>query len=52
VKSHPWFKDYDWEKLRNKEIQAPFKPHETGSSEDMRKHFKKVKWREDPALMK
>jgi serine/threonine kinase 32 len=24
VKSHPWFKDYPWEKLLNKELRSPF----------------------------
>jgi len=24
LKSHPWFKDYPWEKLNNKELQSPF----------------------------
>jgi len=25
-KSHPWFKDIDWDKLERKEIEPPFKP--------------------------
>ncbi|CAD8135973.1 unnamed protein product [Paramecium octaurelia] len=27
VKEHPWFKDFDWEKLENKKILAPFIPN-------------------------
>jgi hypothetical protein len=26
VKNHPWFKDYPWTKLYNKEIDPPFIP--------------------------
>ena len=26
VKAHPWFANYDWERLYRKEIVAPFKP--------------------------
>ena len=24
--NHPWFKDIDWERLRRKQIAAPFAP--------------------------
>lgn len=27
VKAHPWFKDIDWTKLYNRELEAPIKPH-------------------------
>ena len=27
VKNHPWFKDFPWEKLNNKQIKAPFIPN-------------------------
>lgn len=27
VKSHPWFKDIDWDKLYNRELDPPIKPH-------------------------
>ena len=27
VKDHPWFKDYNWEKLFSKETVAPFIPN-------------------------
>lgn len=26
VKEHPWFADYDWNKLYNKQIKPPFVP--------------------------
>lgn len=26
VKSHPWIKDYPWDKLLRKEIDPPYKP--------------------------
>lgn len=26
VKNHPWFAEFDWEKLKRKELQAPYKP--------------------------
>jgi hypothetical protein len=26
VKAHPWFDDYPWDKLQNKQIEAPFVP--------------------------
>jgi len=26
VKAHPWFKDFPWQKLYNKELVAPFCP--------------------------
>jgi len=27
VKAHPWLKDYPWEKLGNRELEAPFIPN-------------------------
>lgn len=27
IKEHPWFKDFDWEMLRKKEMKAPFVPN-------------------------
>lgn len=27
IKQHPWFKDFDWDKLRRKEMNAPFIPN-------------------------
>lgn len=27
IKSHPWFKDIDWEKMYNRELDPPIKPH-------------------------
>lgn len=30
IKSHPWFKDIDWDKLFNKKIEPPFKPKVSG----------------------
>lgn len=27
MKQHPWFRDFDWEKLYRKEIKAPFCPN-------------------------
>lgn len=29
IKEHPWFKDFDWEMLRKKEMKAPFIPNVT-----------------------
>jgi len=26
IKSHPFFKDFDWEKIKKKELDAPWKP--------------------------
>ena len=31
LKSHSWFKDFDWEGLSRKEIQAPFVPKKCGN---------------------
>lgn len=27
VKQHPWFKNFPWDKLTKKELNAPFKPN-------------------------
>jgi len=27
IKSHPWIKDYPWNKLANREIDPPFVPN-------------------------
>lgn len=27
VKNHPWLKDFQWEKLKKKELRAPFLPN-------------------------
>jgi len=51
VKNHPWLKDFDWDKLKSKEMESPFKPYSTGSPENMRKHFKKVVWKESKEQM-
>lgn len=29
LKEHAWFKDFDWEALRNKTLKAPFIPNLT-----------------------
>lgn len=26
IKNHPWFENFNWEKLINKSIEPPFKP--------------------------
>lgn len=26
IKEHPWFENFDWDKLLNRELDAPFKP--------------------------
>ena len=31
LKEHEWFKDYNWEKLYNKTIKAPFRPNKGGN---------------------
>ena len=27
IKAHPWFKNYPWQKLTNRELEAPFIPN-------------------------
>ena len=31
IKKHAWFKDIDWDKLYNKNIEPPFKPKVSGN---------------------
>jgi len=33
VKAHPWFKDIDWEKMYNRQLEAPIKPHVSSSTD-------------------
>ena len=33
VKRHPFFSGIDWERLKTKQLPAPFKPHTTGLSD-------------------
>jgi protein kinase A len=33
VFSHPWFREVDWEKLRNRDIVAPYLPKVTGEGD-------------------
>lgn len=33
VKSHPWFKDIDWDKLYRRELEPPIKPHLSSSTD-------------------
>jgi len=36
IKSHPWIKDYPWEKLANRELDPPFVPNEDDENFDRR----------------
>jgi protein kinase A len=33
VKSHPWFKNIDWERLYNREVNGPIVPHLRGPAD-------------------
>lgn len=33
VKNHPWFKDIDWERMYNRQLEAPIKPHVSCSTD-------------------
>lgn len=33
VFAHPWFREVDWEKLRNREITAPYQPKIAGAGD-------------------
>jgi len=39
VKAHPWIKDYPWEKLANKDIEAPFIPNQDEDNFDRRQQI-------------
>ena len=41
--AHPWFKDFDWQALREKRLEAPYKPFNCGNNWE--RHF-------DPEFMK
>lgn len=32
LKTHPWFKDIDWDKMMKKETEPPFKPKISGDN--------------------
>ena len=33
VKAHPWFKGIDWEKMYNRQLEAPIKPHVSSATD-------------------
>lgn len=33
IKKHPWFKSIEWEKLYNREMEPPIKPHVSSSTD-------------------
>ena len=37
VKNHPFFKDYPWKKLKNKELKPPITPKKEKTNEEFRK---------------
>lgn len=39
IKSHPWIKDFPWEKLNNRELEAPFVPNHEDDNFDRRQQI-------------
>lgn len=39
IRSHPWIKDYPWEKLNNQELEAPFIPNQDEDNFDRRQQI-------------
>jgi protein kinase A len=33
IKAHPWFKDIDWSKMYNRQLEAPIKPHVSSATD-------------------
>jgi len=33
VKAHPWFKDIDWTKMYNRQLEAPIRPHVSSATD-------------------
>lgn len=53
MKSHIWFKNYDWQALLDKKIDAPYKPAVNTDNFDKAQANKEDNWKnEDPEQAK
>ena len=49
MKSHIWFKNYDWQGLLDKKVEAPYKPAQNTDNFDKAQANKEDNWKnEDP----
>jgi hypothetical protein len=49
IKSHAWFKDYNWQALNDRKVSAPYIPSSTDDNFDL-KHVNNNDWKDAEAV--